>query len=306
MHVLITGGTGFIGQHLTAALVAQDTTAVTLLLRETYSHVDIAPLPQKLTALRPYFDVVYADLRNFRLTARAMRRAAPDAVVHLAAAGVTDPFLGVETALRHNVTGTINLLRACCEKRPLPQRILIARTPGERSSMNVYAASKAAAWNFCQMYARTQQWPIVGAMIFQAYGPGQPERNLIPAAAAAALSGNDFPMTTGTQQRDWIFVADVVRGLIAALHADVSPGTTVELGTGITHSVADVVQQIYALADGNGRPRIGALPGRPGEEAAQVADAARTRELIGWQTAVSLRDGLQRTLTALSQAPQGQ
>lgn len=298
MRILITGGTGFIGRHLTTALVNQPDTAVTLLLRESYSHADLAALPPPLAALRDRFDVVYADLRNFRLTTRAVQQAATDAVIHLAAAGVTDPFLGVETALRHNVTGTLNLLRACCEKRPWPQRILVARTPGERSSMNVYAASKAAAWNFCRMYARTQQWPITGAMIFQAYGPGQPAQNLVPAAVSAALAGDDFPVTAGTQQRDWIYVDDVVAGLLAALRADVSPGETVELGTGRMHSVADVVQQIYVLIDSPGRPLIGVLPSRPGEVTEQAANAAHTRELLGWETAVSLSDGLKKVIAS--------
>ena len=59
-------------------------------------------------------------------------------------------------------------------------RLIISRTPGEYSAMNPYAASKAAAWQFCRMYARTQGWPIVGAALFQVYGPGQP----VPTAAS--------------------------------------------------------------------------------------------------------------------------
>ncbi len=287
--ILITGGTGFIGRHLVSYLVAGGETAVTLLIREAEAS---QPLPPPLNHLRPHFDVVYADLRNFQLTVRALREAEPDRVLHLAAMGATEPFLPVDTAVRHNVTGTLNLLRACFEKTFTPQQLIIARTPGERSAMNPYAASKMAAWQFAQMYAHTQGWPIHGAMIFQAYGPGQPERAFIPAAFQAALAGDDFPMTAGTQARDWIFASDVAAGLTAMLGAPLAPGTTVELGTGQGTSLLAVAERVYGVANRGGRPLPNTLTSRPGEDTRQIADAAQTKALINWQATTSLADGL--------------
>ncbi|HFE65727.1 MAG TPA: SDR family oxidoreductase [Chloroflexi bacterium] len=295
--ILITGATGFIGQALVPFLAGRGDTAVTILIRETHSQPDLHPLPLSLQAIRSQIDVVYADLRNFRQTVRAVREAEPTHVIHLAARGATDPFLGLETALRHNLYGTLNLVRACFEKTRTVRQLITARTPGELSSMNVYAASKAAAWNFCQMYGRTQQWPIHAAMIFQAYGPGQTERNLIPAAIRAALAGEDFPMSSGRQMRDWIYIDDVCAGLAAMLDADLPPAVTLDLGSGVQAAVVDVVAQIYEMAGGNGRPRPGLLPDRPGEAPVQAADAARTEEMIGWRTAVSLAKGLQRMVS---------
>ncbi|MCP5096536.1 MAG: NAD(P)-dependent oxidoreductase [Chloroflexi bacterium] len=305
MRILVTGATGFIGQHLVAALVAQPDTAVSILIREAYSHADLKPLPSTLANLRDQLNIVYADLRNFKLTVRAIEQATPDCVIHLAAAGVTDPFLGINTALRHNLDGTLNLLRACFEKTFTTQQLIVGRTPGELTNMNVYATSKASAWNFCEMFARTQQWPIHGVMIFQAYGAGQTDRALIPAAIKAALADQDFPMTAGTQSRDWIYIDDLIAGFTALISKALPPATTVALGTGIATAVADVVRQIYALVDGNGRPRIGTLPSRPGEENLQIADVALTKELIGWETAVSLSQGLQKTIKHLKNSSSG-
>ncbi|MBK8984792.1 MAG: NAD(P)-dependent oxidoreductase [Chloroflexi bacterium] len=289
MRVLVTGATGFIGRLLVPQLVARKDTAVTLLLLENQSG---APLPPPLNQLRPQFHVVYADLRNFQLTLRAVQEAQPDNVIHLAAAGTTNPFLPVEQALRHNVTGALNLIRACFEKTAVTHQLIMARTPGERSAMNTYAASKAAAWQFARMYGRTQGWPIHGGMVFQAYGPGQPERAFVPAAFRAALAGEDFPMTAGAQQRDWIFGADVAAGLTAMLDAPLEPGTTVELGTGQATPLADVAQLIYDVAGCGGRPLPNALPSRPGEEASQIANAEQTAGQIHWQAATSLSQGL--------------
>ncbi len=292
--VLVTGATGFIARALVPRLLEQ--ADVTLLLLEEFASG--TPLPPPLGRLRPRLDAVYADLRNYPLTARAVRQARPDQVIHLAAVGVTDPFLNAHTAISHNVTGTLNLLRACFEAEDQEVRqLIVARTPGERTAMNVYAASKAAAWAFCRMYARTAGWPIHGAMIFQAYGPGQLPHLLVPAALGAAQAGEDFPMTAGGQAKDWIHIDDVVGGFLAVLGSDLPPGETVELGTGRATDVTTVVQRIYDLVERGGRPRPGLLPGRPGEEPLQIADADRTATLTGWRAAIDLETGLRRLVS---------
>jgi nucleoside-diphosphate-sugar epimerase len=291
--ILVTGATGFIGRALVPRLVEQ--ADVTLVLLEEYASG--LRLPDPLLSLRGQVNTVYADLRNFQLTSRAVRQTNPDRVIHLAAAGVTDPFLNVHTALSHNVVGTINLLRACFETGDHNIRqLIVARTPGERTAMNVYAASKLAAWDFCRMYARTALWPIHGAMIFQAYGPGQSAHLLVPAATAAAFAGADFPMTSGKQSKDWIHIDDIVDGFMSLAAAELEPGATVELGTGIATDVAEVARQIYELVGGGGRPLVGVLPQRPGEDGEQVADAATTAKLVGWQARITLAEGLARLI----------
>ncbi len=288
--ILITGATGYIARSLIPVLL--DKADLTLLVLEEFGSG--LSLPPPLNKTRPVVDMVYADLRNYQLTARAVRQARPDKVIHLAAAGVSDPFLPVNTALSHNVTGTLNLLRACFEGDHNVQQLIVARTPGERTAMNVYAASKAAAWAFCRMYARTAGWPIDGAMIFQAYGGHQPPHLLLPAALQSALAGQDFPMTAGQQEKDWVYIDDVARGFEALLEADVPPGTTIELGCGQSHSVLAAVEEVYRVVGRGGRPRPGALPDRPGEEPRQVADAEKTAALIGWRAGVPLAEGIAR------------
>lgn len=287
--VLVTGATGFIAQALVPRLI--EYADVTLLLLEEFGSG--LALPPQLRKMRTQVDAVYADLRNYQLTARAVRQARPERVIHLAAVGVSDPFLNVNVALSHNVTGTLNLLRACFEADgPEVQQVVIARTPGERTAMNVYAASKAAAWNFCRMYARTAGWPIHGAMIYQAYGPNQPAHTLIPAALQAAKSGEDFPMTSGAQKKDWIHVDDISAGFISLLGTGLPPGTTVELGTGVATSVREVVERLYEIAGRGGRPIPGAIPDRPGEETEQSAATESTATQMGWRATISLIEGL--------------
>ena len=300
MRVLLTGGTGFIGPYVVRALLERGH-EVALLVREDYAMGK--QMPASLAPLRAQLQLVYADLRNFVLTARALREAQPEAVLHLAAVGATAPFLPIEIALRHNLHGGIHLMRACFARSGGVRKLIMARTPGELSGMNVYAASKAAAWCFAQTFANAYGWPIQGAMIFQAYGAGQPEGALIPAALAAAQRGEDFPMTSGAQEKDWIYVADVAAGLVRGVEMELDAGISFDLGTGQPTPVGHIVARIYALVARGGHPRPGLLPDRPGEAAAQIANAARTAALLGWQPTFSLEEGLRQMISEKGQKP---
>ena len=90
---------------------------------------------------------------------------------------------------------------------------------------------------------------------------------------------------------------DVAQGLAAMIGSDLPPGQSVDLGMGMLTSVADVVCQIYELVGGVGKPLIGVLPSRPGEEVVQIADNQRTEQLLGWQAQISLAAGLSQLLS---------
>ncbi len=285
--VLITGARGFMGRALMRRLVA-DGAAVTALDREAPGRADRADIPEGV-------EYVEVDLRYAAGIKRVVDSASPTLVVHLAAVGVTDPFLPISEALRGNLETTINLLKAVAGRC----RVLMARTSGEIDVINTYAASKAAAWQFCRMFHRTEGWPVAGVMLFQVYGPGQPERTVLGAALKAARVSENFPMTSGDQKRDWIYIDDVVDGIIAAGRAEGVDGETVELGTGIGTPVRDVVARLFQLV-GKGKPLIGALPQRPGEAPEQIAEAERTERLIGWRAKVGIEEGLRRLVNGLN------
>jgi UDP-glucose 4-epimerase len=300
MRVLVTGATGFIGRRLVPQLLAANVEIVSL------AFDDGAEMQSTFTtesASNLDIDVIQVDLRQSDATSKAVTLVSPKKVVHLAAAGVANPEIEPDIALDHNVHGTLNLISACFQNKDLetpPQQFITIRTPGESKPSNGYVASKAAAWSFCQMFARRYGWPIVGAMIFQAYGPGQPSHTFVQAALRSALAGQDFVMTSGVQSRDWIFLNDVTDGLVAILDKDLQPGKSVELGTGRGTTLLDVAELAYQLVGHGGRPLIGALPDRTGEDIEVVADVARTGELLGWRPQITLEQGLQLLLEDIS------
>jgi nucleoside-diphosphate-sugar epimerase len=295
--VLVTGGTGFLGLQLTCQLVRRGARVTVALCNEDG--------PSQIAALPPQVVCQEGDVRHYDEMRQLITGAAPKFVFHLAAVGVNDPFIDEETALGVNTQGTVNVLRAAqrAEHNDI-RRIIVTGTSyeygpaGELDPGNVYAASKVAAWAFCRMYYRAHGTPVVVARPFNAYGPGQNQRALIPSAIRAALNGEDFPITAGEQRRDFIFVRDVIDGLLEVATAQGIEGKSLDLGTGQTTSVRDAVERVFSLCGGSGKPQVGALAYRPGLVWESVADAERTEHLTGWRAKIGLEEGLKATIKA--------
>lgn len=295
--VLVTGGSGFLGRHLTRGLAQRG------------ARVTVARYPDE-PAPSPWPSGVtgqLCDVRDARQVEQLTQDVAPEIVFHLAAVGVTEPFIDVEAALEVNVRGTLNVLQAARSAHGL-RRVIVAGTCYEYGPDNnldpgnVYAASKVAAWAFCRMAYRAYGTPVIVARPFNVYGPGQNSHALIPAAIRAALGGRDFPTTPGEQRRDFVYVDDLIQGFLALALAEGIEGQSLDLGTGVATPVRHVVERVFALmgAETSGRPQIGALPYRPGIVWELVADAQRTAQRTGWRAQTGLDQGLQRTIAALS------
>ncbi len=103
-------------------------------------------------------------------------------------------------------------------------------------------------------------------------------------------------MTRGEQQRDFVFVEDVVEGSLAAAAAPGVEGESLDLGTGQAYAVREVIERVWAMTGATGQIRAGALPYRPGEVMHLAADADRTARLTGWRAKIGLEEGLRRTV----------
>lgn len=262
--------------------------------------------PERVQGLPPQTTRLPLDVQDGESVARAVARCEPEVVFHLAAVGVTDPGVTPLTALTVNVAGTIHLLEAL-QKQSVRRIVLVGTCyeygaregPEGLDPFNFYAASKVSAWAFARAYWRAHGLPVVTVRPFQVYGPGQPTHTLIPSAIRAALAGEDFRMTPGEQKRDFIYIEDVVEGLLAAATAPSIEGQSLDLGTGQVHPVRQVVERIWEITEARGRILPGALPYRPGEVMHLAADADRTARLTGWRAAVGLEEGLRRTVDGI-------
>ena len=158
-----------------------------------------------------------------------------------------------------------------------------------------YAASKWAAAGYARMFNALYGLSVVVARIFMVYGPGQADlKKFVPYVCLSAARGEQPRLMSGGRPIDWIFVDDVVDGLLCLGASDVADGRHVDLGSGNQVTTRDVATRICRIAQTGVEPIFGALPDRPMEQV-RAADVASTDAQIGWAPTVSLDDGLERT-----------
>jgi nucleoside-diphosphate-sugar epimerase len=294
--ILVTGATGFIGPHLVHRLTAAGAQVTCLILSET----ELCGLPASVTGH-------VADLRDASAVRAIVRAVRPAIVFHLAAVGVTEFGIDPVAAVQVNVEGTLNLLAAL--EGTGYRRFIFVGTGHEYGSnsppfceeqppapANVYAASKSAAWLFCQMYYRARGWPVVCVRPFGVYGPGQRPPAFLPALIQTALRGQNFPMTGGEQVRDLIYVEDVVEGMIRAATVLGIEGQAFNLCSGEGVSLAKLARRVVTLMGDPIRVNLGALPYRSGEMWRMVGDNSQARQALEWQPTTPLDEGLRRTI----------
>jgi nucleoside-diphosphate-sugar epimerase len=239
--------------------------------------------------------------------------AQPATVFHLAATGATNVHVSPQQATRVNVEGTLNLLEAlngayrvfvntgtCHEYGDNPPPFCEDQDPRPELP---YAITKTAAWRFCRRFQQTKEWPIVTVRPFSVYGPRQAANTFVSACIRAAQSGQEFDMTPGEQERDWIYVEDVVEGMLRSAREPAAVGETLNLCTGRGISLYRVAQIVVSevAARQQSAPAVinrGALSYRSSEIWRLVGSPARAREILGWQAQTSLQEGICRTLSA--------
>jgi NAD dependent epimerase/dehydratase len=308
MTVLVTGAGGFIGSHLTEALLSRGE-HVRALAR--YNGAGRRGFLDEIDAeLAQYLDVRLGDVRDPFLVQELVKGC--DMVFHLAALiGIPYSYEAPQSYLDTNVTGTLNVLEAC--RRIGVRRVIVTSTsevygtarytPIDEAhplqAQSPYAASKIAADHFADAYRLCFELPVVTVRPFNTYGPRQSARAVVPTIAAQIVSGQpEIHLGSLWPERDLTFVQDTVSGfLAAALRPDVV-GEVINLGSGSGSSVGDLASRMIRLAGSSARVVPDKERVRPAlsEVGRLVADASKARRLLDWAPMVDLDAGLFRTI----------
>jgi UDP-glucose 4-epimerase len=285
---LVTGASGFIGAHLCRHLLRHGVRVVGV------GRAHPERLPEGVVPRT-------ADLADPRQVDQLLRDEKPDVVYHLASCvtGGRGPHL-VRATFDANLASTVHLLSAAAEQANC-RRFVLTGSLEEPDSVrdapsSPYAASKLAASAYARMFHALYDFPAVVARVFMVYGPDQKDQTkLVPYVVNSLLDGHAPKMSSGTRQVDWIYVQDVVEGLVRLAHAPNLDGQTVDLGTGSLASVRDVVERIARLMDSPVPLAFDPAADRPMEQV-RVADVAQSLALAGWAPRVSLDEGLLATI----------
>jgi nucleoside-diphosphate-sugar epimerase len=287
----LSGASGFIGRHLVTALQTRGANVV--MLRRPGS-----PAMPFSTARTHVFD--FSDVRA---CTASLRRLKPTHVIHLAGFANSDRSVSaISRSLDINLLSGMNFILAAMEAVP-DSRIVLAGTletsspwKGPVEVGSPYGISKAMlevlSGGLQQLYCAN----LVNARIGMVYGPDDPnDHRLVPTVVRALLRGQAPNLSSGTRRCDWIFVDDVGEGLMRAAMLEKVTQPSVDIGSGQLTSIREVTAMIRELVGCDVEPQFNGELDRPNEQE-RAADIAMTDALLGWKPAVSLPDGLARTV----------
>ncbi|MFA5824714.1 MAG: NAD-dependent epimerase/dehydratase family protein [Gallionellaceae bacterium] len=293
--VLITGATGFIGQHLLDAfggLAAE----VAVVARGEYA---------SSKAQR----VFVGDMRDQVFVRQTIRDFTPHYIFHLA--GARDRVLTREAfgqAIEANLMGALNLFFAALDV-PSLERIVILGTAEEyggnkapfvesmrEAPISAYSFSKQCATHLTQLMHCSFGLPVVILRPSVAYGPAQRDDMFLSALIQTLLRGEEFSMTLGEQTRDYVYVSDLVDALLRAGYCPDVEGEVINIGSGKPIQIARLVDRVEGLLGCAGLVRRGALEYRTGEPMEYWLDISKAKQLLGWMPKTSLDDGLRSTV----------
>jgi len=303
LRILVTGGAGFIGSHLTEALVRKGHSVRVL---DDF----FAGKRSNLAAVRKDVEIVdgdCADPRTARGAVKGVEVVFHEAAVPSVARSVEEP----ELSHRSNATATLVMLDAA--RREGVRRFLYAGSSSVYGDAKVspkredltphplspYAAGKLMGEHYLRIFAELYGMETLTLRYFNVFGPRQdpssPYSGVI-SLFTTALLGTQQPLVygDGRQTRDFTYVANVVDGNLRALRAKGLRGQVVNLATG--HSVS-LRQLLAALGRATGRkPKPRFAPPRPGDIRHSLADIRRARTLLGYRPRVDFETGLRHTV----------
>jgi len=283
MKLLITGGSGFLGTHLSK-----------LALQKGYEVVSYDLEPPKLDEVT----WVEGDVRNFDLS--TLSSIEPDALAHLAGIlGTAEQIDNPEPSVRTNILGTLNVLEALKDYKEIS---CFQLSNGNYDWLATYPITKETAAKFALMYNQEFGTKMAVLRVMNAYGEYQkvePIQKIIPTFVAKALNGEDLEVYgDGKQIADLVYAGDVAKVMLKVLEDDFDCYDQIlEVGSGIPHTVNEIADQVIDIV---GNPvEKEHIPMRPGEPQKSVTIARKPEVLkreVGYLPDTDLKKGLEETV----------
>lgn len=305
--VAVTGAGGFIGSHLTEALVRAGAN-VSAVVRYN-SRGDDGNLRHLDPEVRGALRVHRIDLADVDATRQAL--AGAEIVFHLAAfVGIPYSYANPHDAVLNNVLSTLNVLGVARESG-LERLVQTSTSEVYGSARTIpipethplqpqspYSASKIATDHIALSYHYSFGLPVAVVRPFNTFGPRQSARAVIPTVITQALTGSEIRIGTTSTTRDFTFVEDTVRGFLLAAESQAAVGEIVNIGTGREVSVDDTIRLIVAAVGKDVRLVQDDRRLRPerSEVLRLCADIAKAERLLGFRPAVPLEEGIRRTV----------
>ncbi|MBK9521667.1 MAG: SDR family oxidoreductase [Rhodocyclaceae bacterium] len=309
MKILVTGADGFIGSHLTEALVRQGHDVRAFVLYNSFN--SWGWLDQCAADVRGKFEVFAGDIRDPHGVHTAMRGC--DSVLHLAALiAIPYSYHSPDTYVDTNIKGTLNVVQAA---RDLGVRKVVQTSTSEvygtaqfvpitenhpLQGQSPYSASKIGADQIALSFHASFGTPVAVLRPFNTYGPRQSARAVIPTIITQIAAGQTvIKLGALHPTRDFSFVEDTVSGFIAALHCDKNNGTVVNVGSGFEISIGATARLIADLMGAKVDIECESERLRPDDSEVErlFASIAKADQMMAWSPKYGGLDGFKQGLS---------
>ena len=298
--ILVTGGAGFIGSHVTKKLVNFNA-KVSVVVK--YNSIIDCP---RLLNVWDKIKVIEADLRNID-SVLALKKLKFDYIFHFAAYNhVGDSFTHVNESINSNLLSTVNLLDhgPSCKKfihigsseiYGLQKKIpfSVKETP---SPMSPYALGKYSSELYARLKCRQNKMNLICLRPFNTFGPYQSEKAVIPEIIVKCLLGKTIKTTKGEQTREFNYIDNIVEGIMIACKKVKHLDYPINLGSNKPIKIKNLVRKIHKLTNSKSVLKIGAIKNRPNEIWRMQAENKFITKKIGWKSSLDFNEGLKRSI----------
>lgn len=303
--VAVTGADGFIGSHLTEALLEEGCHVRALAQYNSFNNWGWLEQIK-----HPELEVITGDVRDPNFCRGFVKGA--DTVFHLAALiAIPYSYVAPDSYIDTNVKGTLNICQACRDAGT--SRLLVTSTSEvygtalrvpideghPKQPQSPYSASKIGADAIALSFYNAFSLPVTVVRPFNTYGPRQSARAIIPTIISQIAAGERvIKVGDLTPTRDFNFVKDTCRGFIALANSPLTIGQEVNIATGTEVSMQETLDTIARLMNADVRWERDEARMRPaGSEVFRLCgDNSKIKELTGWQPEYSLEEGLRITI----------
>jgi len=309
--VLVTGAGGFIGSHLTEALVDQGA-RVRVFVRYN-SRGDIGLLSLLPADKREQLEIIAGDLRDQHAVAEACRGVSH--VFHLGALiAIPYSYVHPREVVETNVIGTLNILMAARDRVERVVHTSTSEVYGTALQVPIseehplqgqspYSASKIGADKLAESFFCSYDLPVATIRPFNAYGPRQSARAVIPTIITQALTRDRVRLGALSPRRDFTYVEDTVDGFLRVAASEKAIGQVINIGSNHEVSIGDLAEKIIRLVGRDVELVTDEQRLRPerSEVRRLLADNHRAAEWLNWQPRTSLDEGLSKTIDWVAQ-----
>ena len=297
--ILITGASGFIGQHLLKQFSKYSSSIVIIQRNKMPTHLPIRQFE---------CDIVNSDDLKY-----CFSQCNPEIIVHLAGYKERSTNLSsFSEGINTNVIGSLNIFSEALKKENLESLIVLGTAeeygnnvcPFEEthreSPVSPYSFSKTCISHMAMLFHHLYHLPVTVLRPTVAYGPGQEDDMFLPSLINSLDKNQPFMMTPGEQTRDFLYIDDLIDAILRVPRHPLSRGHIINIGSGVPTKILDIAYSVEKLMNKKNLVKLGQIPYRNNEIMNYCVNIDKAKKTLHWKPRITLDAGLMSMIQSIT------